>query len=71
MINERILKLKDDFKSFGEWEARYKHLIEIGKKLEPMNEEFKTESNKIKGCQSQVWLHASLSSENNILFEQF
>ena len=60
MINERILKLKDDFKSFGEWEARYKHLIEIGKKLEPMNEEFKNSDNIVKGCQSQVWLHADL-----------
>lgn len=60
MINQRILKLKNDFKSFSEWEARYKHLIELGKKMPPMKEEFKTEENKVKGCQSQVWLHAEL-----------
>lgn len=60
MINERILKLKEDFKSFDEWEARYKHLIYLGKKLEPMKDEFKTEANIVKGCQSQVWLHAEL-----------
>jgi cysteine desulfuration protein SufE len=60
MINQRIEKLKTDFKNFGEWEARYKHLIELGKKMPPMNEEFKTEDNKVKGCQSQVWLHAEL-----------
>jgi cysteine desulfuration protein SufE len=60
MINQRIEKLKSDFKNFGEWEARYKHLIELGKKMPPMKEEFKTEDNKVKGCQSQVWLHAEL-----------
>jgi cysteine desulfuration protein SufE len=60
MINQRIEKLKSDFKNFDEWEARYKHLIELGKKMPPMKEEFKTEDNKVKGCQSQVWLHAEL-----------
>ena len=69
MIAERIAKLTVDFNQYSDWESRYKHLIELGKKMPAMNEEFKTESNKIKGCQSQVWLHASLSSENNILFE--
>ncbi|MDD4974003.1 MAG: SufE family protein [Bacteriovorax sp.] len=59
-IMQRIEKLKNDFKNFGEWEARYKHLIELGKKMPPMKEEFKTEENKVKGCQSQVWLHAEL-----------
>ena len=58
MINQRIEKLKNDFKNFGEWEARYKHLIELGKLMPAMLEEFKTEDNKVKGCQSQVWLHA-------------
>jgi cysteine desulfuration protein SufE len=67
MINERILKLKNDFNNFGEWEARYKHLIDLGKKMPAMNEEYKTEENKIKGCQSQVWLHAELVG-NKILF---
>ena len=67
MINERILKLKNDFNNFGEWEARYKHLIDLGKKMPAMNEEFKTEENKIKGCQSQVWLHAELVG-NKIIF---
>lgn len=60
MIHERISKLKSEFTSFQEWEARYKYLIEFGKKMPQMKEEFKTEENKVKGCQSQVWLHAEL-----------
>jgi cysteine desulfuration protein SufE len=60
MINQRIEKLENDFKNFDQWEDRYKHLIDLGKKMPPMEEKFKTEENKIKGCQSQVWLHAEL-----------
>lgn len=60
MIDVRVNKLKEDFQNFLEWESRYKHLIQIGKDMPIMNEEYKTESNKIKGCQSQVWLHAEL-----------
>lgn len=60
MINERIEKIKKDFQSFGEWEDRYKHLIALGKMMPAMKEELKTEDNKVKGCQSQVWLSAEL-----------
>lgn len=67
MINERIEKLKQDFQSFNQWEDRYKHLIDLGKKMPAMNEAYKTEENKVKGCQSQVWLHAELVGDK-ILF---
>lgn len=67
MINQRIENLKKDFQNFDQWEDRYKHLIELGKKMPPMNEIYKTEENKIKGCQSQVWLHAELDG-NKVKF---
>jgi cysteine desulfuration protein SufE len=60
MIEQRIEKLKADFGAFTEWEARYKHLIDLGKNLGSMNEEHKTSENLVKGCQSQVWLYAEL-----------
>jgi cysteine desulfuration protein SufE len=60
MIQERIEKIKSEFLSFSDWESRYKHLIEMGKSLPVMNDRFKVEANKIKGCQSQVWLMAEL-----------
>jgi cysteine desulfuration protein SufE len=50
------------FKSFEAWEDRYKHLIDLGKALEPFPEEFRLESNKVKGCQSQVWLFPELKA---------
>lgn len=58
MISNRIDQIKAEFTNFPDWESRYKHLIEIGKRLSSMDESLKTESNKIKGCQSQVWLYA-------------
>ncbi len=63
MINQRIEKLKEDFERFSEWEGRYKHLIELGKKMPAMSEEFRSEGFKVKGCQSQVWLGAKLEGD--------
>ncbi|WP_185902989.1 SufE family protein [Bacteriovorax stolpii] len=60
MINERIAGLIADFKRFSDWEERYKHLIEIGKKMASMDESNRIPANLVKGCQSQVWLHADL-----------
>lgn len=44
--------------------SRYEYIIQLGKDLKPLTEQYKTESNLIKGCQSQVWLHAELINGN-------
>ena len=44
-----------------DWEDRYRYIIELGRMLDPMPEEFKTENNKVRGCASQVWLHTDKS----------
>ncbi len=48
----------DEFNMFEEWMGKYEHIIDIGKSLPLIEEQFKTEDNLIKGCQSRVWLHA-------------
>jgi cysteine desulfuration protein SufE len=60
---ERVQKLTREFQSDSDWEARYKRVIEMGKALAEMPAEFRSETYKVKGCQSQVWLHASISPE--------
>ena len=45
-----------DFDLLDEWEDRYRYLIELGRKLEPLSEEAHSEDNKVRGCASQVWL---------------
>lgn len=49
----------EEFELFGDdWEGKYEHLIELGKSLPKINEEYKTDDRIIKGCQSKVWLHS-------------
>ena len=50
----------NEFDMFEEWMGKYEHIIDLGKGLPLIKEEFKTEDNIIKGCQSRVWLHAQL-----------
>jgi cysteine desulfuration protein SufE len=64
-INARIDSILNDFARFSDWEDRYKFLIQLGKEMPAMSDEFKTEDNKVKGCQSQVWLWANF--ENGII----
>lgn len=49
----------DEFAFFGDWTERYQYLIDLGRKLAPFPDDWKTEANKVHGCQSQVWLVAS------------
>ena len=57
----------DEFDLFGEdWEAKYEHLINLGKSLPLINPEYKTEENIIKGCQSRVWLFSELINDKMI-----
>jgi cysteine desulfuration protein SufE len=64
-VQQKIVK---EFESLNDWTERYKHIIEQGRKLEPMAEEYKIEENLVRGCQSQVWLHTEVE-EGKILFE--
>ena len=49
-------EIVEEFSLFDDWMERYEYIIELGKKLPLIKEEFKTEDNIIKGCQSKVWL---------------
>jgi cysteine desulfuration protein SufE len=50
--------IADEFSFFSDWTERYQYLIDLGRKLPPFPEEWKTEAHKVQGCQSQVWLVA-------------
>lgn len=57
-INEIESEIINDFSLFDDWDGKYEYIIEFGKNLPPMDSRFKTEENKVSGCQSQVWLHS-------------
>lgn len=55
-IKEREEEIVEEFSLFDSWEEKYEFIIDLGKKLEPLDDKFKKEENIIKGCQSTVWL---------------
>jgi cysteine desulfuration protein SufE len=68
-LKERGDQIAADFAKLSNWEDRYKMIIAMGKALPDLPENMRTEDAKVKGCQSQVWLHAKLNSRNEIEFQ--
>lgn len=68
-IKETQSQIVEEFSGLGNWEQRYKKIIDLGKALPELDEKFKTEELKVKGCQSQVWIHASLSDDNKVIYQ--
>lgn len=58
----------EEFELFDEWSAKYEYIIELGQKLPPLDEKYKVDENKIKGCQSSVWLNA-YEKDGKVFFE--
>ena len=57
-INEIQDEIIEEFAGFDDWMDKYQLLIDLGNEQEPLDEQYKTESNLIDGCQSRVWLVA-------------
>lgn len=70
-INEIQDEIIEEFADLDDWMDKYQLLIDLGNDLEPLPEQYKTESNLIDGCQSRVWLQADLeemgSGEDSII----
>ncbi|MHA3788555.1 SufE family protein [Flavobacterium hauense] len=66
-IKEIQDEIIDEFSMFDDWEERYQYVIDLGNSLPLVEEQYKTEDNIIKGCQSKVWLHGE-QQDGNIVF---
>jgi cysteine desulfuration protein SufE len=53
-------RLREDFGFLDDWRDKVEHIIDLGKRLPGLPDELKTEGNKVRGCQSQVWLVAEM-----------
>ncbi len=62
-ISDKQSALVERFNAIHDWEDRYREIIQLGRKLPEFPEAQRTDSNKVKGCQSQVWMHAGLEGE--------
>ncbi|CAN5558129.1 SufE family protein [soil metagenome] len=58
----------EEFELFDEWSTKYEYIIELGQKLPVLDSKYKIEENKIRGCQSSVWLNA-YNEDGKIFFE--
>ncbi|MBI1196383.1 MAG: cysteine desulfuration protein SufE [Phenylobacterium sp.] len=55
-IDQALAELKDEFELLGDWEERYRYVIELGRDLAPLSDAERTDAQKVRGCASQVWL---------------
>lgn len=57
MATPAFEEIVEDFEFLEDWEDRYRHVIDLGKAMEPLGEALKVPATKVNGCASQVWLH--------------
>ena len=57
-IGETEDEIVEEFSLFDSWDDKYEYIIDLGKKLAPLEDRYKIDENKVKGCQSTVWLVA-------------
>ena len=62
-ISEIQQEIVDEFSMFDDWMQRYEYMIELGKSLPLIEEQYKTDNHIIKGCQSKVWVHAEMKGD--------
>ena len=67
-IDAAVDELADELDLLGDWEQRYRHLIDLGRDLEPLSEAEHSDEHKVRGCASHVWLVASRDEAGRLHF---
>jgi cysteine desulfuration protein SufE len=67
-MNETLEELAAEFDLMGDWEDRYRYVIDLGRELAPRTDAERSESNKVRGCASQVWLVTEAGSGRTLAF---
>ncbi len=62
-IEEIENEIVEEFSLFDSWDDKYEYIIDLGKKLPPLADEYRKDENKVRGCQSTVWLGAEYLDE--------
>jgi cysteine desulfuration protein SufE len=61
-------EIVQEFSLFDSWDDKYEYIIDLGKRLAPLDEKYRKDENKVKGCQSTVWLGAEYKEDGKIYF---
>ncbi len=67
-IDAASAELEEEFEVLGDWEERYRYVIDLGRGLEPLDETERSEANKVRGCASQVWLVRDPGEDERLYF---
>ena len=67
-ITDALAELRDEFDLLGDWEERYRYVIEMGKDLAPLTDAERNEGHKVRGCASQVWLVTEPQADGTLRF---
>ena len=67
-IAAALAELAADFDLLGDWEERYRHVIDLGRTLEPLTSAERSDANKVRGCASQVWLVTEPQGDGSLRF---
>jgi cysteine desulfuration protein SufE len=67
-IDTALEDLAAEFDLLGDWEERYRYVIDLGKELAPLSDAERSEANKVRGCASQVWLVTEPQADGTVVF---
>lgn len=68
-IESALEDLAAEFDLLGDWEERYRYVIDLGRELTPLTDDERSEANKVRGCASQVWLVTEPQADGTIIFK--
>src|SRR6476469_7867792 len=67
-IDAELAELVGEFEVLGDWEERYRYVIDLGKALAPLTDAERSDANKVRGCASQVWLVTEPQADGTLNF---
>jgi cysteine desulfuration protein SufE len=67
-IDQALAELEEEFEVLGDWEERYRYVIDLGRDLEPLTDAERSDVNKVRGCASQVWLVTRADDDGRMWF---
>ncbi len=67
-MTQELEDLAAEFDLMGDWEERYRYVIDLGRELAPLSDAERSETNKVRGCASQVWLVTEAGPDGTLVF---
>jgi cysteine desulfuration protein SufE len=67
-IDAELGELAEEFDLLGDWEERYRHIIDLGRGLDPLTDAERSDENRVRGCASQVWMVTERGGDGRLRF---